>query len=91
MTTPHDRPRAEVSRPPSGGRQIGTGGTVARLILGVVLIGSVVDQQWVHGFDPAPWVLGLLGFPLVLLTWHCLRIRRSPRPAGCEVPRCPTG
>jgi peptidoglycan/LPS O-acetylase OafA/YrhL len=60
-------------------RHIGRWGTAARLILAVLLLGSVIQQQSAHRSHPASWALGLLGFPAVLLAWQRLRIRRNPR------------
>jgi hypothetical protein len=64
----------------SPARQITTAGTVARLIVGVVFIGIVVVRAAIEGFSPGAWVLGLLGFPVLLLTWQWLRARVNPRP-----------
>jgi hypothetical protein len=40
----------------------------------------VIEQQRQHGFDVVPWLLALLGFPIVLLAWQRLRTRRNPTP-----------
>lgn len=56
-------------------RAIGVVGTVARVVLGVAMIAWVA----VGHFQPVAWVLGLLGFPAVLLAWQWLRARRNPR------------
>ncbi len=61
-------------------RRIGVLGTAARAVLGLVLVGIVVQGQLFRGFHPGPWVLGLLGFPAVLLAWQWMRSRRDPTP-----------
>jgi peptidoglycan/LPS O-acetylase OafA/YrhL len=61
-------------------RAIGRRGTIARLVIGVLLAGSVIETQRLDGFDPTPWLLGLAGFPAVLLAWQWLRTRRNLRP-----------
>lgn len=58
-------------------RGIGRRGAVARLVVGVVILVDVVYGHWVRGFHLAPWVLGLVGFPLVLLAVQWLRTRFS--------------
>ncbi len=59
-------------------RKIGIIGTVARVVLGLVLLGSVVWGEWSGGFHLASWALGLLGFPAALLAWQWVRARRTP-------------
>lgn len=59
-------------------RAIGSLGTCARLIVGILLLGSVVQGQVRTGFAPAPWALGLVGLPALLLAWQWLRARRTP-------------
>ena len=61
-----------------GRRQIGPLGTAARTVVGLVLLGSVTYGHLAGPFRPAPWVLGLVGFPGVLLTWQRWRSRRHP-------------
>ncbi len=61
-------------------RPIGVIGTVARSIVGLVLVGSVVYGQLSSHFTPAAWALGLIGFPALALAWHGWRIRRNPAP-----------
>ncbi len=60
------------------GRGIGVIGTAARVILGIVLLGIVLLGQLSTGIRPASWALGLVGFPVLLLTWQWLRARRDP-------------
>jgi len=65
------------------GRGIGPIGTLARLGIGLWLVGSVIHGQLATGFTPAThtiatWALGLIGFPALALAWHGWRIRRHP-------------
>lgn len=65
------------------GRGIGPIGTLARLGIGLWLVGSVIHGQLTTGFTPAThtiatWALGLIGFPALALAWHGWRIRRHP-------------
>ncbi len=48
-------------------RMIGAMGTAARLLVGLVLLGSVLQGELAGPFRPAAWLLGLVGFPAVLL------------------------
>ena len=59
-------------------RRIGIIGTLARAILGLVLLGSVEWGEWPGGLAPTSWALGLLGFPVLLLGWQWVRARRIP-------------
>ena len=58
-------------------RAIGAVGTMARLAVGLVLAGSVAVGHWRFGFHPGPWMLGLFGFPAVLLALQSARARRN--------------
>ena len=58
-------------------RQIGTCGTIARLVLGGIMVGSVVIGH-TRTFRPLPWLLGLVVFPTLALTWQWIRARRTP-------------
>ena len=58
-------------------RGIGGIGTAARLLLGLVLLGSVLQGELAGPFRPAAWALGLVGLPVVLLAWQRWRARRS--------------
>src|SRR6266511_8913 len=49
---------------------IGAIGTAARLLVGLALLGSVLQGELAGRFRPAAWVLGLVGFPAVLLAWQ---------------------
>ncbi len=67
------------------GRGIRPIGTLARLGIGLGLVGSVIHGQLATGFPPATyaaaaWALGLFGFPALALVWHWWRIRRNPVP-----------
>jgi hypothetical protein len=61
-------------------RDIGPIGTAVRLVLGLLLVGSIVYGQLSSSghLSPSTWVLGLLGFPALVLAWHFWRIRRNP-------------
>jgi hypothetical protein len=59
-------------------REIGVIGTVARVILGSLLFGSVFYGHMMKGpFMPLPWVIGLIIFPAIFITWQYLRARRN--------------
>ncbi len=60
-------------------RAIGPIGTGVRIILGLVLFGSVCYGQIIKGpFRPLSWVIGLLIFPAIFIVWQSLRARRNP-------------
>ena len=59
-------------------RQIGPFGTGARIVVGAVLVGSVVQGHLARGFHLSAWVLGLVGFTAVLVGLQWLRARRTP-------------
>ncbi|MGH2403723.1 MAG: hypothetical protein ACRDGN_04585 [bacterium] len=60
------------------GRRIGIVGTAARTIVGLYLVGDVfAGQVSSAGLVPSSWLLGLVGFPAILLAWQWLRARRS--------------
>ncbi len=63
-------------------RDIGPIGTAMRLILGVFLVGIIAYGEISHAghLIPATWLLGLLGFPALVMIWHLWRIHRSPAP-----------
>jgi hypothetical protein len=65
-------------RPTSRRRRIGPIGTTARIVVGILLLGSVIQGHLAGPFRPAAWALGLLGFPALLLGCQWLRARRSP-------------
>lgn len=70
----------------SGRRAIGRWGTLARLVAGAVLLGDVGYGQWTGEFRPASWLLGLVGFPAVLLAVQWLRSRGQPAPMRATGP-----
>ena len=60
-------------------RAIGPIGTGARIILGLILFGSVFYGHIIKGpFRTLPWVIGLLIFPAIFIIWQYLRARRNP-------------
>jgi hypothetical protein len=63
-------------QPPGRTRAIGMAGTAARILIGLVLLGSVVSGEATRGWRPAAWVLALLVFPAVALAAAWLRGRR---------------
>ncbi len=58
-------------------RALGPIGTATRVVLGSVLLGIVAWGALRTG-RPAGLVLGLVGFPAVLLAWRWLHARRQP-------------
>jgi hypothetical protein len=58
-------------------RKIGAFGTSARVLVGALLLGSVVQGHLARGFHPSAWALGLVGFPAVLVALQWLRARRT--------------
>jgi hypothetical protein len=75
------RTRADINEQATrrqSGRRIGGIGTAARLLVGLVLLGSVLQGQLLAGpFRPVSWALGLVGLPAVLLGWQWWRARRG--------------
>jgi hypothetical protein len=60
-------------------RDVGPIGTAVRLVGGLLLVGFIVYGQLSSGhLSPITWVLGLIGFPALVLAWHFWRIRRNP-------------
>jgi hypothetical protein len=74
------RPTSDQANRPH--RDIGPIGTALRLLVGLLLVGLIVYGQLATSGHLAPvtWVLGLLGFPALVLAWHVWRIRRNPAP-----------
>lgn len=62
-------------------RAIGLWGTAARLLVGGYMVASVVDgSRTANGtFQPGSWLLGLVGFPALLVSWQAWRAHRNPR------------
>jgi hypothetical protein len=59
-------------------RKIGPLGTAARIVVGALLVGSVAQGHLARGFHLSAWVLGLVGFPALLVGLQWLRARRTP-------------
>ena len=59
-------------------RKIGPLGTTARIVVGALLLGSVLWGYLARGFHPSAWILGLVGFPAVVVGLQWLRARRTP-------------
>jgi hypothetical protein len=78
-TTANNRNQQAAGQAPSQrrARRIGGVGTAARLLVGLVLLGSVLQGELAGPFRPAAWLLGLVGFPAVLLAWQWWRARRG--------------
>jgi len=66
------------SQPAVRQRQIGLFGTSARIVVGALLLGSVIQGHLARGFHLSAWVLGLVGFPALLVGLQWLRARRTP-------------
>jgi hypothetical protein len=63
------------SRPTTTGeREIRVAGTIARLIVGAIFVGSVIPGH-MRAFHPLPWILGLVVFPGLALGSQWLRVR----------------
>jgi hypothetical protein len=60
-------------------RRIGPVGTAGRLVIAAWFLGGVIIGH-IHAVNPAPILLGLFGFPAIVLAWHWWRVRRNPRP-----------
>lgn len=72
---------------PGGARRaIGPMGTVARVVVGCIIVGDVVYGHVTGTFRPAPWILGLVGFPGLILVVQAMRARRNPRPLDATGP-----
>jgi hypothetical protein len=70
-------PTVDRNDPPTRPRRrIGPIGTTARIIVGILLLGSVVQGHLAGPFRPAAWTLGVLGFPA-----PTARLAVAPRPA----------
>lgn len=67
------------------GRQIGPIGTAARVVIGglMLVFGAnggkfeYIHGHWQPSLNTAALVIGLLGFPAVLITWQWMRLRRD--------------
>jgi hypothetical protein len=67
-------------------RGIGPLGTSARVVVGGLLVGSVAWGHLTRGFHLSSWVLGLVGFPALVLAGQWLRARRTPTPLRATGP-----
>lgn len=75
-----------TSEPARGSRRrIGVLGTVARLGVGLALVGDVAYGHVSGTFRLLPWLVGLVGFPALVVAahrWGARRVRRRIRAAG---------
>jgi hypothetical protein len=67
-------------------RHIGPLGTTVRVLVGGLLLASVTWGHLSRGFHPSAWLLGLVGFPALLLAGQWLRARRTPTPLQATGP-----
>ena len=67
-------------------RAIGPLGTTARVLVGGLLVGSVTWGHLTRGFHLSIWLLGLVGFPTLLVAGQWLRARRIPTPLRATGP-----
>jgi hypothetical protein len=67
-------------------RGIGPLGTTARVLVAGLLVGSVTWGHLTRGFHPSAWLLGLVGFPAVLLAGQWLRAQRTTTPLRATGP-----
>jgi hypothetical protein len=68
------------------GRGIGPLGTTARVLVGGWLLASVTWGHLSGDFHLSSWLLGLVGFPAVVLAGQWLRARRTPTPLRATGP-----
>ena len=74
---------------PRGPRAIGSLGTAARAIIGILLLVDVIAGHASGGWRPLSWLLALAVFPALLLAGQWLwavglpACRRRVRPATC--------
>ena len=69
---------------PQHGRGLGPLGTTARLLIGLLLVGSVVYGQLSSHLTLAAWAFGLLGLPALVLAWHGWWVHRHPAPIAAS-------
>jgi hypothetical protein len=69
-----------------GRRRIGPLGTTARVVVGGLLVGSVTWGHLTRGFHPSAWLLGLVGFPALLVAGQWLRARHTLTPLRATGP-----
>ncbi len=58
-------------------RDVGIIGTVARILFGSILFGTVVYGHLNGVFRPLPWLIGLVVFPLIFTLWHSWQIKNK--------------
>ncbi|MQA06695.1 MAG: hypothetical protein GEV07_29660 [Streptosporangiales bacterium] len=81
------RPAARVAEPTTKCRQIGRWGTLARVVVGGVLLGTALDgPHVVDGVDPWAWPFALVVFPAALVGAQWLRSRRRTAPVRATGP-----
>ena len=68
------------------GRAIGVRGTIARTIVGLALLATVVVGHSTGGFRLGSWLLGLVVFPSALVAWQWARSRRGAPPLRATGP-----
>jgi hypothetical protein len=61
-------------------------GTVARVEVGALLVGSVLYGHADRGWHPTAWLLGLVVFPASVLAGQWWRARRHPAPLRATGP-----
>ena len=74
-TTPPHHPSPHAHR-----RNLGIVGTIARLGVGVWMLGSVVTAHLAGPFNALAWLTGLIAFPALTIGWQSWRARHNPAP-----------
>jgi hypothetical protein len=78
--------RIAAVKPAHAADLIGVWGTAARILVGLVLVGSVLYGHATGGWHPVAWLLGLIVFPAVVLASLWWRARRNPEPMRASGP-----
>jgi hypothetical protein len=63
-------------------KRIGPVGTIVRVVVGAVFLAPALSGT----FAPSEWLLGLVGYPAILLFWQWIRTRRDPTPISATGP-----
>lgn len=63
-------------------KRIGPVGTIARVVVGAVFLAPA----FAGAFASSEWLLGLVGYPTLLLVWQWIRTRRHPTPISATGP-----
>lgn len=63
-------------------RRIGPLGTIVRVAVGAVFLAPALGGA----FAPSEWLLGLVGYPALLLVWQWIRTRRDRTPIRATGP-----